>query len=113
MPSSPNEGERAPEVPKLVTIPEMPDLLEAAGLKRVGPARIRQLAADDEDWPKPVFARGRTRIFDWAAVERYFRDRITRQGERTDLEAKSERARDDEAHGQGPDASPGSAAQGD
>lgn len=88
MPSSPNEGERASEVQKLVTIPEMPALLEAAGLKRVGPARIRQLAAEDEDWPKPVFERGRTRIFDWAAVERYFRGRTTRQGERTDLPPK-------------------------
>lgn len=90
MPSSPNEGERAPEVPKLVTIPEMPALLEAAGLKKVGPARIRQLAAEDEDWPKPVFARGRTRIFDWAAVERYFRGRIIEQGKRTDLPQKPE-----------------------
>jgi hypothetical protein len=90
MPSSPNEGERAPEVPKLVTIPEMPDLLEAAGLRKVGPARIRQLAAEDEDWPKPVFERGRTRIFDWAAVERYFRSRTTRQGERTDLKPPEE-----------------------
>lgn len=89
MPSSPTEGERPPEVPKLVTIPEMPALLEAAGLKRVGPARIRQLAAEDEDWPKPVFERGRTRIFDWAAVEGYFRRRVTRQGERTDLPPKA------------------------
>lgn len=88
MSSSPNEGERAPEVPRLVTIPEMPALLEAAGLKKVGPARIRQLAAEDADWPKPVFERGRTRIFDWAAVERYFRVRTTRQGERTDLPKK-------------------------
>lgn len=86
MPSSPNEGEHAPEVPKLVTIPDMPALLEAAGLKKVGPARIRQLAAEDEDWPKPVFERGRTRIFDWAAVERYFRSRVIEQGKRTDLD---------------------------
>jgi hypothetical protein len=85
MPSSPSEGERAPEVPKLVTIPQIPELLEAVGLKKVGPARIRQLASDDEDWPKPVFETGRTRVFDWAAVERYFRGRVTRQGERTDL----------------------------
>lgn len=88
MSSSPNEGERVPEVPRLVTIPEMPALLEAAGLKKVGPARIRQLAAEDADWPKPVFERGRTRIFDWVAVERYFRGRTTRQGERTDLPDK-------------------------
>lgn len=103
MSSSPNEGERAPEVPKLVTIPEMPELLEALGLKKVGPARIRQLAAEDEDWPKPVFERGRTRIFDWAAVERYFRSRTTSQGERTDLQKKRESPADgpDDPAGQG------------
>ncbi|MER7813822.1 hypothetical protein [Streptomyces sp. NPDC096153] len=99
MPSSPNEGERAPEVPKLVTIPEMPALLEAAGLKRVGPARIRQLAAQDDEWPKPVFERGRTRIFDWAAVERYFRRRVTRQGERTDLPPKGTTSNDERSPG--------------
>ncbi|CAM5382859.1 hypothetical protein I6J39_16825 [Streptomyces californicus] len=87
MSSSPGE-EASEEAPKLVTIPQIPDLLEAAGLKRVGPARIRQLAAEDEAWPPPVFQDGRMRVFDWVAVERYFRNRKTRQGERTDLKAK-------------------------
>ena len=91
MPSSPREEAREPEEgPRLVTIPQIPDLLEAAGLKRVGPARIRQLAAEDENWPKPVFQEGRTRIFDWHAVERYFRSRTLRQGERTDLKKPKE-----------------------
>ncbi|MGW4476824.1 hypothetical protein ACWENQ_44835 [Nonomuraea sp. NPDC004354] len=71
--------------PQLVTIPQIPALLAAAGLKRVGPSRIRQLAKDDPEWPEPVFEEGRTRIFDWTAVERYFRSRTLRQGERTDL----------------------------
>lgn len=90
MSSSPETGNSEQEVPKLVTIPQIPALLEAVGLKKVGPARIRQLAADDEEWPKPVFETGRTRVFDWAAVERYFRSRTTRQGERTDLKPKDE-----------------------
>ncbi len=85
MPRSPRKEANEPEAPKLVTIPQIPALLEAAGLKKVGPARIRQLAAADEAWPKPVFETGRTRIFDWYAVEAYFRNRTTRQGERTDL----------------------------
>lgn len=85
MPSSPGEEARDPGGPKLVTIPQMPDLLEAAGLKRIGAPRIRQLAAEDANWPKPVFEDGRTRIFDWHAVERYFRTRTTSQGERTDI----------------------------
>ncbi|MFB7228497.1 hypothetical protein ACFCY9_12345 [Streptomyces fimicarius] len=92
MSSSPGEEASEPEAPKLVTIPQIPDLLEAAGLKRVGPARIRQLAADDEAWPSPVFEDGRTRIFDWVAIEQYFRDRKTRQGERTDLKVKGKGA---------------------
>lgn len=88
MSSSPREEAHEPEEPKLVTIPQIPALLEAVGLKKVGPARIRQLAADDKDWPKPVFADGRTRIFDWKAVERYFQNRVTEQGKRTDIEQK-------------------------
>ncbi|MEU2797688.1 hypothetical protein ACFXOK_16610 [Streptomyces sp. NPDC059173] len=90
MSSSPGEEASEPEAPKLVTIPQIPDLLEAAGLKRVGPARIRQLAAEDEAWPNAVFEDGRTRIFEWSAVEAYFRGRKTRQGERTDLKRKGE-----------------------
>lgn len=85
------KGEDAPKegVPRLVTIPQIPDLLEAAGIKRVGPARIRQLASQ-EGWPAPVFEDGRVRIFDWAAVERYFRSREIRQGERNDLPPRPE-----------------------
>lgn len=76
----------------MVTIPQMPDLLEEAGLKRVGAARIRQLVATDPAWPKPVFSHGQTRLFDWREVEAYFRQRVTRQGERTDLKRSRERS---------------------
>lgn len=86
MSRTPQRGSHAVEKErKLVTIPQIPALLEAAGLKKIGPARIRQLAAEDGDWPAPVFQHGRTRVFDWGAVEQYFRKRILRQGERTDL----------------------------
>ena len=85
MPDGPAESTREPLQARLVTIPEMPDLLEAAGIKRVGPARVRQLAASDPDMPKPVFERGRLRLYDWSAMEPYFRHRETRQGQRTDL----------------------------
>jgi hypothetical protein len=90
MSRSPRDEAQEPEAPKLVTIPQIPALLEAVGLKKVGPARIRQLAADDDKWPKPVFETGRTRIFDWHAVEQYFRSRTVRQGERTDLKPPTE-----------------------
>ncbi|MFC7869660.1 hypothetical protein ACFUS2_00670 [[Kitasatospora] papulosa] len=89
MSSSPGEESSEPEAPKLVTIPQMPDLLEAVGLKRVGAARIRQLTKE-EGWPAPVFEDGRTKIYTWSAVERFFRTRSIRQGERTDLKPKDE-----------------------
>lgn len=90
MPSSPEEPLRDKGGQKLVTIPQMPDLLEAAGLKRVGPARIRQLAAEDKNFPAPVFENGRTRVFDWAVVAAYFRGRTIAQGERTDLKREAD-----------------------
>lgn len=82
-------GTRDEKGSKLVTIPQMPGLLEKAGLKRLTAARIRQLAAEDENWPAPVFRHGRVRVFDWKAVELYFRRRVTRQGERTDLKRRA------------------------
>lgn len=101
MPSSPREEAREPEERKLVTIPQIPALLEAAGLKKVGPARIRQLVAEDPTCPKPVFEDGRTRIFDWHAMEHYFRGRVTEQGKRTDL--TKETPPDDPEHDTGTD----------
>ena len=89
MPSPTGEDARQEGAPRLVTIPQIPDLLVAAGIKKVGPARIRQLASQDAGWPAPVFEDGRTRIFDWAAVESYFRSREIRQGERNDLPPKT------------------------
>lgn len=89
MSSSPEQEERSEEGRKLVSIPQMPDLLEAAGLKRLGAPRIRQLANED-GWPEPVYVSpsGKMRLFDWADVEAFFRTRIVRQGERTDLKGK-------------------------
>lgn len=83
MPNSPEQ--REPAGPTLVQIPDMPDHLEADGLKRLTPARIRQLAADDPAFPAPIYERGQVRIWDMDAVLRYFRARVLRQGERTDL----------------------------
>ncbi|MDI9836242.1 hypothetical protein [Streptomyces sp. KAU_LT] len=92
MPDSPNERPSEQEgAVKLVSIPEMPELLEAAGLKRVGAPRIRQLAADpDAGFPAPTYERGRLRLWDWAAVLAWFSSRVLRQGERTDLQRKQE-----------------------
>lgn len=88
---SDSSEERASEAKeaKLVSIPEMPDLLIAAGLKRVGPARIRQLATEP-GFPAPVYVRGRLRLWDWAQALEFFGSRVVRQGERTDLKANQE-----------------------
>lgn len=88
MSHSPQGAERQEDQPDLVSIPAMPDRLEGAGLKRLTPARIRQLAAADPAFPKPVYEHGRMRLWQWPAVLAYFRTRVTRQGERTDLEGK-------------------------
>lgn len=88
MSDSPKGAEHTEDQPEMVSIPEMPDRIEAAGLKRVEAPRIRQLAASDPEFPHPVYARGRTRLWDWPAMLRYFRTRVIRQGERTDLSAK-------------------------
>lgn len=87
MPGSPEEEASAAGGPELITIPEIPDRMERSGLKRVEAARLRQLAKLD-DWPRPVFERGRTRVYDWKAVETCLRGRTIVQGKRTDLEKK-------------------------
>ncbi|MCY0957687.1 hypothetical protein [Streptomyces sp. H27-H5] len=88
MSDSPEGAPRVEEQPTLVSIPEMPAHLKAAGLKSVGAARIRQLAKE-AGFPGPVYERGRLRLWDLAAVLRFFEDRTLRQGERTDLKAKT------------------------
>jgi len=81
-------GSKAKE-PKLVSIPEIPALLTAAGIKPVGQSRLRQLATEP-GFPAPVYVRGNVRLWDWAAVEAFFRGRVLRPGERTDLKRKQE-----------------------
>ncbi|MFI9026358.1 hypothetical protein [Streptomyces sp. NPDC053560] len=72
----------------IVSIPEIPDRLTAENLPRVSAARVRQLVAADPDFPKPIYVRGRVRLWLWNAVLRYFRQRKLRPGYRTDLEEK-------------------------
>lgn len=74
----------------IVSIPEIPDRLAAEKLPRVGAARVRQLVANDPDFPPPIYERGRVRLWLWSAVARYFRQRRLRPGYRTDLEEKRE-----------------------
>lgn len=90
--SDPREGSERAKGPVLVSIPQMPDHLEEAGLKRLTPARIRQLRQVDAAFPSPVYERGRVRLYDLTDALEYFRERVPRQGERTDLNAEQPQA---------------------
>ncbi|MBA0053478.1 hypothetical protein E0L36_22140 [Streptomyces sp. AJS327] len=70
----------------ICSIPEMPDLLQAAGLPRLTTARIRQIVKNDSDFPPTIWERGRVRLWLWTEVERYFRKRKLSPGARTDLQ---------------------------
>ncbi|WNI19199.1 hypothetical protein [Actinacidiphila sp. ITFR-21] len=85
MPSPDGEEQRAEGGPDLISFGQMPDRLEAAGLKKLSYQRCRQLAEEDPDWPIPMdqaIKVGRMRLFDWYALEPYFRNRKSRQGQR-------------------------------
>ncbi|MEE1735950.1 hypothetical protein PUR49_05400 [Streptomyces sp. BE147] len=87
MPDSPTEDAETGG-PDLISFADIPARLERAGLKRVSAQRCRQLAEDDPAWPIPLdkaMKVGRMRLFDWRVLEPYFRDRTSRQGQRTDL----------------------------
>jgi hypothetical protein len=73
--------------PDLISFADMPDRIEQAKIKRISATRCRQLAEEDPDWPIPMdkaLMVGRVRLFDWRVLEPYFRDRKSRQGQRTD-----------------------------
>lgn len=82
MPDSPPEEVAETGGPELISFPDMPARMEAAGLKRVSVQRCRQLAEEDPAWPAHVMKVGRMRLFDWRVVESYFRNRTSRQGQR-------------------------------
>lgn len=93
MPDSPPEEVAETGGPDLISFADMPARLEAAGLKRVSAQRCRQLAEEDPDWPVPLEKAkkvGRVRLFDWRVIEPYFRNRKSRQGQRTDIAQQDE-----------------------
>jgi hypothetical protein len=90
MPDSPPEEVAETGGQELISFPDMPARMEAAGLKRVSVQRCRQLAEEDPAWPAHVMKVGRMRLFDWRVVEAYFRSRKSRQGQRTDRQKPRE-----------------------
>jgi len=74
---------------ELVNIPEIARRLpHVEGVKPVKASMIRHIASHDPKWPKPAFQRGRVRVYWWDEVVHYFQNRVTRQGERTDLKPR-------------------------
>lgn len=98
MPETHSEHGSKAEESKLVSIPQMPALLVEAGIKPVSASRIRQLL-NESGFPKPVYEHGKVRLYDWGAVEAFFRGRVLRPGERTDLKRKQEDSTDEPAGG--------------
>lgn len=85
---SPQEEVAEAGGPDLISFADIPARLEQAGLKRLSAQRCRQLAEEDPDWPIPLgkaMKVGRMRLFDWRVLEPYFRQRKSRQGQRTDI----------------------------
>lgn len=64
--------------------PELISLRELARRLGISHQRVSQLSRSDPTFP-PLILVGRSKAVDWKQAEPYFRDRVTRQGERTDL----------------------------
>jgi hypothetical protein len=109
MPDSPPEEVDETGGPDLISFADMPARLEAAGLKKISAQRCRQLAEEDPAWPVPIekaLKVGRMRLFDWRVIEPYFRERKSRQGQRTDRMKDKETPPHAREHDQRPDDSP-------
>ncbi|MFC1410488.1 hypothetical protein ACEZCY_14610 [Streptacidiphilus sp. N1-12] len=74
--------------PELISLRELARRLVAEQVvAQISHQRVTQLARDDPDFP-PVVKVGRANAVDWQAAKPYFRERKSRQGERTDLKPK-------------------------
>lgn len=69
--------------------PELISLRELARRLGMSHQRVSQLSRSDPEFPTLVPI-GRSKAVDWTQAEPYFRDRLTHQGERTDLKQQPE-----------------------
>lgn len=80
------EGET--EGPELISMRELARRLVAEQVvDAISHQRVNQLARDDPAFPAVVVV-GRAKAVDWHAAKPYFRDRKSRQGQRTDLKPR-------------------------
>lgn len=74
----------------MISLREVARRLVAEGvLDRMSHQRVSQLAREDPSFP-PTVRVGRSKAVDWKKAEPYFRRRVSRQGERTDLKNTAE-----------------------
>ena len=73
--------------PELLSLSEVARRVVAEGIEeKMSHQRVSQLAREDPAFP-PVVKVGRSHVVDWRLAGPYFRKRVKRQGQRTDLEA--------------------------
>lgn len=74
--------------PELLSLSEVARRVVAEGIEdRMSHQRVSQLSREDPGFP-PIVLIGRSKAVDWRLAGPYFRSRIKRQGERTDLPAR-------------------------
>lgn len=76
--------------PELLSLSEVARRVVADGIEeRMSHQRVSQLSREDPSFP-PVVMIGRSKAVDWRLAGPYFRKRVKRQGQRTDLPNKEE-----------------------
>ncbi|MGW1961799.1 hypothetical protein ACWCPD_16165 [Streptomyces sp. NPDC001935] len=75
--------------PELLSLSEVARRVVAEGIeKRMSHQRVSQLSREDPNFP-PTVPVGRSKAVDWRLAAPYFRERVKRQGRRTDLEGEA------------------------
>jgi hypothetical protein len=71
--------------PELLSLSAVARRIVAEGIEpRMSHQRVSQLSREDPAFP-PVLLVGRAKAVDWRLAEPYFRERVKRQGHRSDL----------------------------
>lgn len=76
--------------PELLSLSDVARRVVAEGIEeKMSHQRVSQLSREDPAFP-PTLTIGRSKVVDWKQAGPYFRKRVKRQGQRTDLPNKEE-----------------------
>jgi len=76
--------------PELLSLSEIARRVVAEGIEEtMSHQRVSQLSREDPAFP-PIVPIGRSKAVDWRLAAPYFRERVKRQGQRTDLSETEE-----------------------